>query len=132
MRVLGVDPGGERLGLAVGDQETGVVVPLEVIHYGGVSPACDRIQQEVRRQRAGLVVIGLPTDADGNRTPACRRTERLAQELRDRGLHVSVQSEYLTTVEARRRAREAGLDHRRPVDHLAAQIMLEEFLEERG
>lgn len=128
MRILGVDPGGKRMGLAVGDDETGVASPLEVVPYGGVDAACDRIRGELERRGASLVVIGLPTDVDGERTPACRRSERLAEALEARGVAVKLQQEYLTTVEARERARAGGLDRDRPLDHLAAQIILEEFL----
>jgi putative Holliday junction resolvase len=128
MRVLGVDPGGKRLGLAVGDDETGVVTPLQVAPYDGVEAACRLIDAAAREHGAKLVVLGLPTDVDGERTPACRRTERLAEGLGALGVEVRLQAEYLTTAEARSRARQAGRDPREPVDHLAAQIILEEFL----
>ena len=78
------------------------------------------------------MVIGLPTNADGELTAACRRSQALAEALHDLGLETALQPEYLTTNEARRRAHEAGLPGTSPVDHLAAQIVLEEHLSTRG
>ncbi len=132
MRYLGVDPGGKRLGLAVGDAATGVASPLEVIPYRGVKAAAAAIAGAARRLGARAVVIGLPTAADGSRTPACRRSEALAEAVRVLGLPVHLQPEHLTTREARARAREAGLGPGEAVDHLAAQILLEEFLTGTG
>lgn len=128
MRYLGVDPGGRRLGLAVGDGGTGVVSPMEVTASEGIEEAARVVAEAARRHHAGTVVVGWPTDADGEPTAACRRSERLAEAVRAYGLEVVLQPELLTTDEARRRARAAGLPARAPVDHLAAQVILEEYL----
>ncbi|NOZ79690.1 MAG: Holliday junction resolvase RuvX [Acidobacteria bacterium] len=132
MKYLGVDPGGVRMGFAWADDETGVVVPGGIVDYRGVRRAAEVICRMVREHGAGVVVLGLPADADGNPTPACQRTYRLAEALTQRGCRVELQSEYLTTNEARRRGREAGLGRGARIDHLAAQIILEEYLSERG
>ena len=131
MRYLGVDPGGKRLGLAVADDATGIVTPLEVIPYRGVATAAADIAARVRTHDAQQVVVGLPTTADGEPTAACRRSHALARALHGLGLDTVLQPEYLSTNEARRRARDAGLPRERPVDHLAAQIVLEEYLSTR-
>jgi putative Holliday junction resolvase len=128
MRFLGVDPGGQRLGLAVADDTTGLATPLEVIAYRGVDPAADEIAEAARSRSIRCVVVGLPTTADGDETPACRRSHALAGALQHRGLEVVLQPEHLSSSEARRRAREAGMNRRRPVDHLAAAVILEDFL----
>jgi putative Holliday junction resolvase len=128
VRYLGVDPGGKRLGLAVGDDTTGIVSPLEVLGYTGVEAAAELINERARHLGAQCIVIGNPTDANGETTPACRRSQAIADALEARGLTVALQSELLTTNEARRRAREAGLPKGRPVDHIAAQVLLEEYL----
>jgi putative Holliday junction resolvase len=125
---LGIDPGGKRLGLAVGDDTTGIVSPLEVLAYKGVESAAELISERARHLDVQCIVIGNPTDVNGETTPACRRSQALADALAARGLTVALQSELLTTNEARRRASEAGLPKGRPVDHIAAQVMLEEYL----
>ena len=130
--MLGVDLGGKRLGLAVGDDATGVATPLEVVPYRGVEAAAETLAGAARRHRAERLVIGLPTRADGTETPACRRSHAVAAALAGRGLEVRLQPEHLSTDEARRRARAAGLPGDRPVDHLAAQVILEDHLQSAG
>jgi putative holliday junction resolvase len=117
------------MGLAVADGATGVASPLAVVAYDGVAAAARVIAAAALDNRAALVVIGLPSSADGSESPAARRSRRLAEALGDLGLEVALQSEYLSTVEARARARDAGRRPGRPVDDLAAQVILEEFLE---
>jgi putative Holliday junction resolvase len=131
MRYLGVDPGGRRIGLAVGDDSTGVVSPLEVVVCEGVAAAAQLIADAALRMAAGCVVVGLPTRADGSTGSAARRSHLLAEHLRTLGVEVVLQSEFLTTNEARRRAREAGRPRNGWVDDLAAQVLLEEFLATR-
>jgi putative Holliday junction resolvase len=128
VRYLGVDPGGKKVGLAVGDDHTGFVSPLEVVASGGTAAVAELIIDTAARVGAGRVVIGVPTLADGSSGPAARRSELLAAAVRRLGLEVALQSEYLTTNEARRRARSAGRPVDRPVDDLAAQIILEDYL----
>jgi putative Holliday junction resolvase len=128
MRCLGVDLGGKRVGLALGDDATGVATPLEVVPYRGVEAAAETLAAAARRHGAERVVIGLPTRAAGSETPACRRSHAVAAALAGRGLEVRLQAEHLSTDEARRRAREAGLPSDRAIDHLAAQVILEEHL----
>ncbi len=132
MRYLAVDPGGVRMGLALGEGGSGVVTPLAVLPYRGAKDAARVVAEEAQRLQAEAVVVGLPTSVDGERTPACARSEKLARELEGLGLTVHLQPEHLTTDEARRRARAAGLAPGSPVDHLAAQVILEEFLGSRS
>ena len=118
------------MGIAVGDDLTGVASPLRVLAWEGVAGSAGRVVEEARRREAGVVVIGLPTNADGAETPACRRSHLLAQELETLGIQVVLEPELLTTDEARRRARESGRPRTAPVDDIAAQVILEQFLAE--
>jgi putative Holliday junction resolvase len=128
MRVLAVDPGGRRFGLAVADDVTGVATPLEVVAYAGIEAAAEVIDDAAREHRAELVVIGLPTSADGNETPACARSRGLARALARRGAATELQPEHLSSHEARRRACAVGRRAGLPVDDLAAQVIAEDFL----
>lgn len=128
MRYLAVDPGGRRLGLAIGDDVTGVATALAVVPYPGCARAADLIVKKASAVGADRVVIGLPASEGGEETPACGRSHALAAAIAARGVPVALQREFLTTNEARRRARAIGLPAGRPVDHLAAQVLLEEYL----
>lgn len=132
MRVLGIDPGGKRLGLAVGDTTTGIATPLEVLPSRGLEGTVSRIAAVMAEHGAERAIIGLPTDVDGRETPACRRSHALAGALAGIGVLTVLQPEHLSTDEARRRARALGRRPSRPVDDLAAQVILEEFFEACG
>lgn len=119
------------MGLAVGDDTTGVASPLEIVPYTGVDRAAQQIANLASKIGAERVVLGLPTLEDGTRGPASRRTDRLAEALQALGVVAALQSEFLSTDEARRRARAAGRSPRQPVDDIAAQVLLEEYLAAR-
>jgi len=128
MRVLAIDPGAQRVGFAVGDDATGVAVPRGVELWRGIDAEVDRVARLADELGIDVIVVGLPTDMDGADTPACRRSRALATALTAAGLRVVLQPEVLTTDEARRRARAVGRRPRVPVDDLAAQVILEEYL----
>lgn len=120
------------MGFALGDDQTGVVSPLEVVNCSGVAAGAKIIADTVSRVGATRAVIGLPTLADGSTGPAARRTELLAEAARSLGIEVDLQPEFLSTREARLRAREIGRPPNRPIDDLAAQIILEDYLAHRA
>jgi putative transcription antitermination factor YqgF len=119
------------MGLAMADGNSGVVTPLEVVEHTGVRAAARTVLRFASKHRVDRIVVGLPCRADGTPTPACRRSEALVRELERLGADAVLQSEYLSTDEARRRARSAGLPSHQAVDHLAAQVILEEHLGDR-
>jgi putative Holliday junction resolvase len=119
------------MGFAIGDDATGVASPLEIVPYEGVEPAARKIAAVAEESGAARVVLGLPTLEDGSRGPAARRSDLLAEAIEALGVEVALQKEFLTTDEARRRARAAGRSPDRPVDDIAAQVLLEEFLAAR-
>ncbi len=119
------------MGLAIGDDTTGVTSPLDIVPYVGVDRAAQQLAELASKVGAERVVLGLPTLEDGSRGPASRRTDRLAEALKALGVEVALQSEFLSTDEARRRARAAGRSPRQPVDDIAAQVILEEHLATR-
>jgi putative holliday junction resolvase len=131
-RLLAIDLGERRVGLAMSDPEGRFALP-----YGTLSRGSDRdLLLELRRiaQEEGVagIVLGEPHDPTGRPHPAAERVRRFAVGLR-RALELPVElvDETLTTVEASERLRSAGLDLRRKpgrIDAVAAQVMLEEVL----
>jgi len=127
--LLSVDPGGRKTGLArVG--ASGFITPIGVVPSRGLEASAKRIAEEMKLLCAELCIIGLPVDAEGVETGGCRRSRALGQLLEERGYRVHYQPEYLTTREARERAREIGRAPSEPVDDLAAAIILEDYLSE--
>jgi putative Holliday junction resolvase len=134
MRALGLDLGERRIGVALSDSAGTMATPYEVVTRSG-SPARDhdRLAELVDETGAEIVVAGLPLSLDGSRGPAAERIESELADLRQR-LPVPVETwdERLSTVEAERRLRSAGMGGRRRrhvVDQLAATVVLQSWLD---
>lgn len=137
MRSLGIDFGEKRIGLAISDPEGALAVPLTTLIRQDDKSAIRQILDIARREGVGRLVLGEPFNVDGTRGPAAERVRRFGERLaaqagKKLGLPVDWVEETLTTVEATRRLREAGVDTRRDparVDAVAAQIVLQEALD---
>ncbi len=137
MRVVGIDLGTKRLGIAVSDSAGRVAVPHSTIERSG-DPARDRkrIAEVVADLGAERVVVGLPLSLNGTVGPAARRAMEeagaLAEEL---DVPVETHDERLTTVSAGRALVESGVRtrrRRRVVDQGAAAVMLQSWLDQGG
>ena len=135
-RVLGVDLGSRRIGLALSDPAGRVATPYAVIERSG-DDALDRrtILAHAREAGASRVVVGLPLSLSGDTGPAARAVLEEVDALRAlAGEEVTVEThdERLTTVIAEQGMREARVPRRarrRTVDSAAAAVMLQSYLE---
>ena len=135
-RVLGVDLGSRRIGLALSDPGGRVATPHAMIERSG-DPAVDRrnILAHAREAGASRVVVGLPLSLSGDTGPAARAVLEEVDALRAlAGEEVTVEThdERLTTVIAEQGMREARVPRRarrRTVDSAAAAVMLQSYLE---
>ena len=136
MKLLGIDFGERRIGLAISDPEGRVAVPLTALERSSDRHAVARIAELARREGVGGLVVGEPLGLDGERGAAAERARRFAERLAAAtGLPWEAVDEALTSVEAGARLREAGVDTRRHpgrVDAVAAQILLQEALDRRA
>jgi putative holliday junction resolvase len=138
-RVLGVDLGSRRIGLAISDPDGRVATPHAVIERSG-DPAVDHqtILAQAREAGASRVVVGLPLSLSGDTGPAARAVLGEVHALRAlAGEEVTVEThdERLTTVIAEQGMREARVPRRarrRTVDSAAATVMLQSYLEARS
>lgn len=134
MRVVGIDLGSRRIGVAVSDATGTLASPYVVIERRGDRSADHRaIAEVVAEAEAERVVVGLPLSLDGTMGPAARAAEAEAAELAA-VLPVSVEThdERLTTVTAERSMMERGMKgdaRRRVVDKVAAAVMLQAWLD---
>lgn len=131
MRVLALDPGTKRIGLAISDPLGLTVRPLATLEGLGRQALFHRLEEIVRRYGVERIVVGLPLHMDGSLSPAAQRAQRLAQELaRHLGIEVELWDERLTTEEAEAWLEEAPpARRRRPVDAIAAAFLLRDYLE---
>jgi putative Holliday junction resolvase len=137
MRVLGLDLGSKRIGVAVSDRSGTIASPLVVLERGR-SRAVDhtRIAELVRAEEAERVVVGLPVSLSGADGPAARAARKEAAALATVvGVPVETHDERLTTVTAERRLAERGVRGQRRravVDKAAAAVILQSWLDARG
>lgn len=137
-RVLGIDLGSRRVGVAVSDSAGSVAMPYEVLQRSAAGHDEDhrRLADLVQETGASLVVIGLPLSMDGSVGPAATAALAEADELRA-VVRVPVETfdERLTTVSADRslvQQRMRADARRRVVDKVAAAVMLQAWLDTRG
>lgn len=131
-RLIGVDHGARRIGLAVGDDETGMAFPRPPI--AGGRRAADAIRALADEEGTRRVVVGLPLNMDGSEGAQAAAARAFGDRLTAVGLEVAFSDERLTSWAATQRR--AGVGHRssRPdaIDSAAAALILEQFLAVRG
>jgi putative holliday junction resolvase len=139
MRVVALDLGTRRIGVAVSDAGGTMATPYSVIERSGdVGTDRARLAEIVAEVGAGMVLVGLPLSMDGRKGPAARAALEEAEALRE-VLAVPVEShdERLTSVSANRSLTEAGVTGRRrqrarkagAVDQAAATVLLQSWLD---
>ena len=104
MRFLALDLGDKRTGLALGDDESGLAFPAEVVEQAVSDRAAwvARIARAIGAYGPDALVVGLPLNMDGSEGPRAALARELAEALRERtGLAAHFQDERLTTEEAR-------------------------------
>lgn len=135
MRILGVDFGLARTGLAVCDPTGMLASPVGTVHERDEERLLAAVAQAAHEQKAEQLVIGLPRNMDGSCGESARRAERLAERLRqETGLPVTLWDERMTTVSAIGYLNETntrGKKRKAVVDAVAATIILQSYLDSR-
>ncbi len=127
MRLLGIDYGLKKIGLAIGDDEAGVAAPLEVIRNDG-EMTTELLAKRIRDEEIDAVVCGAPLSQGGHHSSdQLDKTRAFMESLRKQvTIPVYEEDESYTTKESIRIAREekSGIDE----DALAASLILQQFL----
>jgi putative Holliday junction resolvase len=129
-----VDPGERRFGIAIADPETRFARPLEVVDASGTDPVA-RIVELARQNAVTLIVVGKPLTLSGAEGHAVDAYRRFVDSLKEAGLAVEQFDERLTSVIAEQGLREAGVssrDMKAKKDAVAAQILLQDYLDSRS
>ena len=132
--LLGFDFGLMRLGVAVGELETGQASALTTLSGEANAPRFAAIEELIAEWRPAALVVGIPTHLDGTPHEMTARCRRFANQLRGRyGLPVMESDERLSSAAAEAALEEAGQRSwraRKPMlDAVAAQIILQHFLD---
>lgn len=135
MRVLGLDVGDRRIGLALSDPQGILASTLGALERRGLEEDLQAILALVREHQVERIVVGLPRRLDGTLGEQARKVEDFAQRLRDVSpVPLELWDERLSTVAAQERLREAGAKRvtRGRVDAAAAAYILQGYLDARG
>ena len=150
MRILAVDYGRARMGLAIANSETRMPQPLSTLERINRNEDMRRLRELVREHGVKQIVVGLPLRLDGTRGEMAEEVERFAQRMRKQiGVPVDMVDERLTSWEAERLLEEVQgrfirdeklastkkpkrVQAKMTVDAVAAAVILKEYLERQG
>jgi len=134
-RVLALDLGKQRIGLALSDESQVIAQGLETLERTNIREDLARLSQLASDNGVSLIVVGNPLHMSGREGFQAERAREFGARLQDAsGIPVEFWDERLTTVEAERVLRQSGISiqkRAKAVDRLAAVILLESYLDSR-
>ena len=138
MRILGIDHGEARVGVAASDELGMMAHPVETIHVKQTDPVA-RIAELAKDMKVEKIVVGLPLRISGERGTAAEKVEKFADQIRkslsEEDIPIVMHDERLTTVEAQRQLHEAGRtvkNSRNVIDQAAAVVILQDYLDSQS
>lgn len=133
MRILALDHGTKRIGVAVSDELHMIAQPLEFIPAEPLADAFTRLGVLVREKDVGLILVGMPRNMDGTYGPAAEKVREFIGAMREAiAVPVKTWDERLTSAQANRVMIEANVrrDRRKEkVDAMAAAVLLQSYLD---
>ena len=135
MRILGLDFGERRIGVALSDPSAIIAQPLAVIERRGLAEDIGSIKALISQHGVESVVMGLPLTLKGERGPQAQRALAFGNELK-RATQVAIEwmDERFTTAQGSRALSEAGENGRQQkkrIDQVAAQLILQSYLDSK-
>ena len=135
-RILGIDHGDARIGLAISDELGMLAHPLETLHLAQIADPVTHIAQVVRRDQIAMIILGLPRNMNGTYGPAADKVRAFAEQLKPTvDCPVKLWDERLTSVAAQKALHQSGKNvknSRAVIDQVAAQLILQGYLDSIG
>ena len=132
MRIMAIDYGDERIGLAVSDLTGTLCGDAWTMNEWNMERAAERICEEAKNREVERFVLGLPRNMDGSEGPRAEKSRQFAAMLTERsGLEVRLWDERRSSIEAHAILHASGKKekkHRKVVDAVAASLILEGYL----
>jgi len=133
LRILAIDTGEKRIGLAISDPTGTIATPLMVLNHVARKADAAAIVRTALENEAGMIVIGQSVDDEGQLTPAGRRAVRMAEALQEQtDLPVAFWDEGFSTQDARAIRLQMGGSRKKRSGHLddvAAAVILQSYLD---
>ena len=135
MRVLAIDHGTKRMGIAVSDPSGTIALPLEFIPAEPFNAFLDRLKQLIQEKEVEQILVGMPRNMDGSYGPAAAKVREFIAVLKETiAVPILTWDERLTSTQANRFLVQANVsrkDRKQKVDQAAAAILLQSFLDTR-
>jgi putative Holliday junction resolvase len=135
LRILAVDPGSKRVGLALSDPTETIAQQLATLQAEPEATLASRVADTARSHEAERIIVGLPLRLDGTSGPEAAAAQRLGAAIRhESGLPVEMVDERLTTAAADRALIAGGVKRerrRQGIDRVAATMLLQGHLDRR-
>ena len=134
-RIVCLDIGDVRIGVAISDPTGTIASPLTVIQRVGWGPDTKKIREICDQFGTVLILSGLPLNMDGSEGFQGEKVRSFCKQLEQAGLKVMYQDERLSTVSAEDALREGGVSgvgRKKNVDKVAAAIILQQWLDEHN
>ena len=133
MRILALDHGSKRIGVAVSDETKTIAQPLEFIPAEPFAGFLERLRQLIREKEVDLILVGLPRNMDGSYGPAVLKVQAFVAALQNAvTIPIKTQDERLTSVQANRVLIQGNVrrnKRKEKVDQTAAAILLQSYLD---
>ena len=133
MRILALDHGTKRIGIAVSDELKMIATPLEFIAAEPFAEFLKRFKEIIHEKEVGLLLIGLPRNMDGSYGPAALKVQEFIAVLKDKiAVPIQTWDERLTSAQAQRFLIQGGMrreKRKQKVDQTAAAILLQSYLD---
>jgi putative Holliday junction resolvase len=133
MRILALDHGTKRIGIALSDELKMIAQPLEYVAAEPIADFFVRLKEIIREKEVELILIGMPRNMDGSYGPAALKVQEFIAVLKDKvAIPIQTWDERLTSAQAQRFLIQGGVrrqERKEKVDKTAAAILLQSYLD---
>jgi putative Holliday junction resolvase len=133
MRILALDHGTKRIGIALSDELKMIAQPLEYVLTEPIADFFVRLKEIIREKEVELILNGMPRNMDGSYGPAALKVQEFIAVLKDKvAIPIQTWDERLTSAQAQRFLIQGGVrrqDRKEKVDKTAAAILLQSYLD---
>ncbi|HWD91020.1 MAG TPA: Holliday junction resolvase RuvX [Verrucomicrobiae bacterium] len=133
MRILALDHGTKRIGIALSDELKMIAQPMEFVLAEPFLGFLTRVKEIIREKEVELILVGMPRNMDGSYGPAALKVQEFVAVLKEKvAIPIQMWDERLTSAQAQRFLIQGGVrrqDRKEKVDKMAAAILLQSYLD---
>jgi putative holliday junction resolvase len=136
LKILGIDMGERRIGLALSDPLGITAQGMKTIQLKNPAEVCDKLMEVIKEKKVDKLVFGLPMNMNGTLGPQARKVQEFAQKIKNLSeLPVDYEDERLSTVSAEQvllLADQTRVKRKKAIDRLSAVIILQSYLDRKS